>query len=97
LKFEITIEQNNQQIILTGFGAPLVAKAVDDIISEMERKISDNEEPTSFLSSPEVLWQEPATEQVLTHPGNGLLFFWTVHRNLAHIVQRALTISMAPA
>jgi hypothetical protein len=73
-EFEITIEPSNQQITMTGFGAPLVAKAVNDIISEMECKDSDKEEPTSFLSSPEVLWQEPATEQVLTVVGNGWLF-----------------------
>lgn len=81
---------------MKGFGAPLVGKAVDDIISEIEREDSD-EEPTSFLSSPEVLWQEPPTEQVLTYVGNGSLFPWTLNRNLAHIMQCAITISMAPA
>ena len=64
---------------MTGFGAPLVRKAVEEIISEMEREDvdredSDNDEPTSFLSSPEVLWQEPPTEKVLSYMGNGSLF-----------------------
>jgi hypothetical protein len=38
---------------------------------DQERKDSDDDDTTSFLRSPEVLWQESPTEKVLTYVGNG--------------------------